>query len=106
MLSHRNIEWYLLHDDVLTRLCEMLRKPEARDDLLAAKGQALEASVAAGGPRDDLKRIAGNVFNAAKRIFDDKKLGSDHRAFMKGHCAPVIRDLPDLYNELRADIFG
>jgi hypothetical protein len=52
--------------------------------LLEAKADALRASAARGNPQDGLKSAAGEINNAAKRLFPDRKLGSDARAFMKG----------------------
>ena len=91
VLSRRTIESYLLDDSVLLSLCEAFGQPEAATELLAAKAAALATSIAAGGPPDDLKRPAGDIYNAAKRLFPSRKLGSDKRAFMKGICAPLIR---------------
>lgn len=106
VLSMRNVESFLLDDAVLTALCEALGQPEVAPTLLESKATALAASVAAGGPADDLKRIAGDVYNHAKRLFPTRKLGSDSRAFMKGICAPLVRPGSQLYETLRDDIFG
>ena len=106
VLTRRHIESYLLDDDVLTRLCDRLGNAALADQLLAAKQAALQNSVAADGPVDDFKRIAGDVYNAAKRLFRDQKLGGDKRAFMKGFCAPLINQGTATYAQLREDIFG
>ena len=106
VLSRRTIESYLLHDSVLESLCEKLGQPELAPDLLAAKEEAMRNSVANGGPTDDLKRVAGDIYNTAKSLFPSHKLGSDRRAFMKGFCAPLIRQGTPIYEEFRRDIFG
>jgi hypothetical protein len=106
VLSRRTIESYLLDDTVLIGVCEGFGQPELGPQLLAAKAEALRGSVANGGPADDLKRPAGDVYTAAKRLFPNRKLGSDKRAFMKGICAPVVRQVTPLYQELRSDVFG
>jgi hypothetical protein len=105
VLSRRTIESYLLDDSVLQALCEAFGQPELAQQLVEAKAEALRNSVTAGGPVDDLKRTAGDIYNAAKRLFPGRKLGSDKRAFMKGFCAPLIRQLAPLYSELRRDVF-
>lgn len=106
VLTRRTIESYLLDDSVLTSICEAFGNPEAAQNLLTAKQQAVENSVAAGGALDDHKRLAGDIYNAAKRLFPERKLGSDKRAFMKGICAPLIQPGGTVYAELRRDIFG
>ena len=106
VLSRRSIESFLLDDSVLNAVCTSLGQPGAAPDLLAAKNTALQNSIAAGGPTDDLKRPAGDIYNAAKLLFPTIKLGSDNRAFMRGICAPLIKQGTPIYNALRRDIFG
>jgi len=106
VLTRRHIESYLLDDDVLTRLCQELGNAAHAPQLLAAKAGALADSVAANGPADDLKRIAGNIYNRVKQLFPERKLGSNSRAFMKSFCAPLISLGTETYAQLRNDIFG
>src|SRR6266446_4470219 len=106
VLARRTIESYLLDDAVLQRICESYDQAELSQQLLQAKVDAIQNSVANGGMPDDLKRAAGDIYNAAKYLFPSHKLGSNNRAFMKGCCAPLIPLLPNLYAELRRDIFN
>jgi predicted ATPase len=106
VLTRRHIESYLLDDDVLTRLCAVLGDVALAPRLLAAKAAALQVSTSAGGQVDDLKRVAGDVFVAAKQLFNGQKLGSDKRAFMRGFCAPLIQPGTSVYDQLKKDIFG
>jgi hypothetical protein len=105
VLLRRTIESYLLDDSVLESVCEAFGQPELAPQLLAAKAEALRNSVANGGPADDLKRPAGDIYNAAKQLFPTRKLGSDKRAFMKGICAPLVRQGTPIYVALRRDVF-
>jgi len=106
VLSLRTVESYLLDDAVLTALCHDFSKPEVVPQLLHAKADALRASVARGNPIDDLKSAAGEIYNAAKRLFPDRKLGSDARVFMRSVCAPLIQPQTTTYDRLKEDIFG
>jgi predicted ATPase len=106
VLSMRNIESYLLADATLTQVCARLGNDGAAAALLAAKTAALAASVAAGGPADDLKRVAGDVYLATKRLFSNERLGRDKRSFMRELCAPCVTAGSPLYAQLRTDIFG
>ncbi|MFH1110104.1 MAG: AAA family ATPase [Planctomycetota bacterium] len=106
VLSLRTIESFLLDDSVLRGVCEKFGHPELAPRLLQAKAEALRNSVENGGPADDLKRPAGDIYNAAKQLLPDCKLGSDRRVFMKGICAPLVRQTASVYAALRRDIFG
>lgn len=106
VLSRRTIESYLLDDRVLQKLCESFGQPELAPQLLQAKADAVQNSINNGGMPDDLKRAAGDIFNTARRLFYPHKIGSDNRVFMKGCCAPLVPQLPDLYRELRSDVFN
>jgi len=106
VLTWRTIESYLLHDSVLTAVCAAYGQPATAAQLLQAKRDALSNSIAAGGPADDFKRTAGDIYNAAKALFPSHKLGSDKRAFMRGICAPLIQPGTEVYDELETDIFG
>jgi hypothetical protein len=106
VLSRRTIESYLLDDLILEAMCVAYGHPSEVPELLQAKVDALANSVANGGMPDDLKRAAGDIYNAAKRLFPDRKLGSNNRAFMKGCCAPLVPQIEVLYRELRRDIFN
>jgi hypothetical protein len=106
VLSLRTIESYLLDDSVMNLMCESFEQSELAPQLLEAKAEALRSSIANGGPIDDLKRPAGDIYNAAKRLFPTRKLGSDKRAFMKGICAPLVRPGTSIYVALQQDVFG
>jgi len=106
VLEWRTIESYLLDDEVLAATCDYLGNAGATSDLVSAKSIALASSVAAGGSADNLKRVAGDVYNAAKRLFPGSKLGADSRSFMRGFCAPRIVPGTHVYSRLKSDIFG
>lgn len=106
VLTRRNLESYLLSDDVLTVVCERLGKLEAAAELIRVRDQEVALVVARGGPGDDYKDSAGAVYLEAKRRFPLAKLGNDAFTFLKAYCAPAVtRDSPT-YVELRATILG
>lgn len=106
VLSLRTIESYLLSDEVLAAFCAKNTRPELAEELLAAKAEALRASVARGNPPDDLKSASGEIYNAARRLFPEQKLGSDSLVFMKAFCAPLVTPGTATYTILRRDVFG
>jgi hypothetical protein len=106
VLTLRNIESYLLDDSILRAICESFGHPERAIDLIAAKSTAIASSVQSGGPTDDIKRAAGDIYNAAKRLLPEHKLGSDRRAFMREICSQHIKPGSPIYDRLKRDIFG
>lgn len=105
VLSRRTIESYLLDDMVLRAMCEAFSHPEQCDQFIREKQKALEESIRSGGPSDDLKRPSGQIYNSAKHLFKDRKLGSNARAFMKITCSYLRHD-SEAYITLKEDIFG
>ncbi len=106
VLSRRNIEAFLLDDDVLKALCDHFEQPEKAEELLKQRDKFVEESVARGNDRDDLKKISGLTFVAARRLLEISQPGSNWEAFAIGKLAPLIRPGMTCYEELREDIFG
>ena len=107
VLSKRTIESYLLEDDVLAAVCCHLGGGEEQvNALLQAKQDALQNSIAAGYADDDLKRVAGDIYLAARKLFPHEKLGNNKRTFMSEFCASQVPECRDVYEQLRRDIFG
>ena len=105
-LSRRNIEGYLLDDEVLTELCNRKGKPEKAQDLRDAKHAALQKSVKEGKHPDDLKPTAQHIHVAARNALKPSKMGNKSRSFIRDILAPLIQPDMTVYHELRKDIFG
>ena len=105
-LLRRNIEGYLLDDEVLTQFCKDHKIPHKVQDLLDAKQAALKDSIARGKPPDDLKDTAQGIHNAAKNALRPRKIGNKSRNFMKNMIAPSIKPDMDAYDQLHDAIFG
>ena len=104
--SRRNIEGYLLDDEVLTELCNREGKPDKIQDLLDAKQTALQRSIAEGKDHDDLKPTAQGIHVAAQNALKPSKMGNKSRNFMKDILAPLIQPGMKVYKELHKDVFG
>lgn len=76
VLSRRHIESYLFDDEVLRALCLAEGKPEKGEELILAKTAALTKAAEAPRcrPPDDMKAVAGEIFNAAKPLLQLNKL--------------------------------
>lgn len=103
VLSRRNIESYLFDDEVLTALATQNGAPEKAPDLLAEKTRLLAAS---SGPSDDVKKVAGPLYNFCKSELALTGCGNDAKAFMRDTLAPLIIVGMSVFSELENDIFG
>lgn len=106
VLSRRNIEAYLLDDEILAALCNDLERPDEIEAVKKVKEEALRASVSRGHDADDLKPAAGETYNGIRKLFSLAGPGSDWTAFAKSTLAPLFDAHMSVYAELRRDIFG
>jgi ABC-type cobalamin/Fe3+-siderophores transport system ATPase subunit len=101
VLRRRHLEAYLLDDEVLKALCVSAGKPDREAQLLAAKAEAIEAAVKNGHDRDDIKKAAGRICEACRRILELQNAGRESRAFMRDTLAPLIAPGTVIYEELK-----
>jgi len=76
VLQRRDLESYLWDDEVLKALCVAARRPEAFVELQAEKQQALLEGVRQGRPSDDVKAVAGRVYNKCKQALGLTQCGN------------------------------
>lgn len=142
VLSERDLENYLLSDEVLTLGCELYIQPEiatesdqagdsdvqqvelhddvtpdeqsdvdpakethslavvAAKELIAQKQALLEAATHG----DDVKSIAGQIFEACKARWTLSQAGLNRHMFMRDVCAPLITPETETYAALKADL--
>ena len=101
VLSRRNLESYLFDDEVLQALTSRHR-PDKWDELLAEKTRIQDKI---DGPRDNLKPVSGEIYNACKKILGLTECGNDAKAFMRDTLAPLVKPDMAIYKELRHNIF-
>lgn len=106
VLSRRHLEAYLYDDEVLNALCASVGKPEKAVDLIAAKSAAVQDVLNAGHPADDLKKAAGAIYNAAKRMLSLTQAGNDAPAFARNTLSKLIKPSTAVYSKLHKDVFG
>ncbi|MGL4576605.1 MAG: AAA family ATPase [Burkholderiaceae bacterium] len=101
VLSFRNIESYLLADDVI----EALVSKSGRLDLLAqaldVKRGAVDASVARGNSSDDLKSAAGPIYVELKRLLSLQRCGNNSDTFLRDTLAPLITPNMQTFSDLK-----
>ena len=103
-LSKRNIESYLLADEVIEALVQKEGKPELREQALKIKAVAMQNSTARRNPSDDLKSAAGEIYNNLRLLLDIEHPGGDKDAFMKNTLSPLIVPGMETYHALKSDI--
>lgn len=103
VLSERNLESYLYHDEVLTALASSSHQAEKAADLINAKQAVI---VQTHGPIDDLKPTRGQIFNECKRILGLTQHGNNADEFARETLAPLVKPGMAVYEKLREDIFG
>ena len=91
VLEQRNIESYLLADDVLTALAISVGKSHMIDEVLRIKAAGIAESVGRGKPVDDLKSAAGTIFTGLRTTLGLVRAGTNPDAFMRGTLAPLIQ---------------
>lgn len=103
--KRRHIECYLLDDELITKLCNSVGKPELIDQSLQAKKDALQDSVNRENPADDIKSASGQIFTDLKRILSLTQCGNNTSAFLRDTMTPLITEDTTIYKELENEIF-
>jgi predicted ATPase len=103
--KRRHIECYLLDDEIITKLCTEINKPELLADCLQAKQTAIQESVNRGNPVDDIKSASGQIFTELKRILSLTQCGNNKCAFLRDTLTPLVTEDTTIYKELENEIF-
>lgn len=106
VLSLRELESYLLEDEIIEKLCKVCGQEEKADEIIAIKVEALRNSIDRGNPTDDLKSAAGLFFTETKKSLGLTKCGNDTVSFLRDTVAPLITQETNTYKLLRKDVFG
>ncbi len=104
VLALRNIESYLLADDVIEALVNHVNLPQHLTAAKQVKLNALAASRARGNPQDDLKSAAGDIFVGLKQLLSLTRCGNNSDAFMRDTLAPLIVPGMATFAALKADV--
>lgn len=106
VLPRRHIESYLFDDSVLAALCQNVGKEQLSGQIIAEKANLLNVARQAGKPPDDVKSIAGQLYVAIKRELALTQCGNTVEAFSLRNLAPILRDTPTLYSEIKGAMFA
>lgn len=106
VLSRRNIEAFLLDDEVLAALCSSQGRARSTQEALDIKQSALAASVQRGNAADDLKKAASQIYNELRTLLQLTGSGSDWNAFARETLAGLLKPGLRAYDQLKQDVFG
>lgn len=104
VLPERNIESYLLAEDVIEALVKCEGKEHLLAEALEIRAGAISSSVDRGKPSDDYKSAAGEIYTNLKHLLDLTRPGNTTEAFMRDTLAPLITPDMPTYRNLKAAI--
>lgn len=105
-LKERNLESYMLDDEVIKKLCESVGKEVEYNECIKDKQAALESSKNRGNASDDYKSARGDIYTALKKRLTLTKCGNSPDTFIRDTLSPLVTPDMNVYKRLEAEIFG
>lgn len=105
-LSLRNLECYLLDDEIIEKFCLQTNNDDKTEEVKRAKQDALHASISRGQPSDDLKSMSGEFYNKLRRILELRGYGNTVDVFCRDTLATLVTSDTAIYQLLKQDVFG
>jgi predicted ATPase len=105
-LGERDLENYLLDDEILSKYCKSLQCSDKVSSVLTRKKQLLKQVVESGKPSDDLKAISGQLYDYLRRELDLRSVGNSSSAFLRDTLSKLITADTRCYQALHDSIFG
>ena len=105
-LKERNLESYMLDDEVIKKLCESVGKEVEYNECIKDKQAALESSKNRGNASDDYKSTRGDIYTALKKRLTLTKCGNSPDTFIRDTLSPLVTPDMNVYKRLEAEIFG
>lgn len=104
VLPQRNLESFLLADDVIEALLTREQKEQQLPAALQIKQLALANSTGRGNAPDDLKSAAGEIYTELKKLLGLQRCGNSTDSFMRDTLAPLVAPPMATYQALKAAI--
>lgn len=104
VLKRRNLESYLLSDDVIEALVSRQNKQHLLPQALTIKEDSIQKSVNRGNPKDDLKSAAGEIYINLKKLLELERTGNNTDAFLRDTLAPLVMPPMATYEEMKSSI--
>lgn len=106
VLTKRNLESYLLDDEVIYQLCEKYGKIDNYENCIKIKNEEILQSIARNNPIDDYKSARGSIYTRLKTELQLTRCGNSADAFIRDTLAPLITKDMNVYKLLKEEIFG
>lgn len=106
VLTKRNLESYLLDDEVIYQLCKKYGKIDNYNNCIEIKNEEIQKSIARNNPLDDYKSARGSIYTRLKTELQLTQCGNNADAFIRDTLAPLITKDTKVYKLLKAEIFG
>lgn len=106
VLLRRDLESYLWDDEILGALCRSVDQPEKAEELVAEKHRLLSENSGRGKPIDDVKAIAGQLYNRCKQALGLTQRGNDAESFARLTLAPLVTPETKTYQELESIVMS
>ncbi|TAE11138.1 MAG: ATP-binding protein [Bacteroidetes bacterium] len=105
VLKKRDIESYLLDDEIIEKLCKEVGREDAIPDCIKIKADSLAESISRGNPTDDIKSAAGKIYVELKKRLFLSQCGNSTETFLRDTIAPLLTKDTKSYCELESEIF-
>ncbi len=105
VLRKRNIEGYILSQEVLKKWCVVSGHEVLINEVFCIREKRLNESVGRGNAQDDLKSAANDICTDLKKLFQLVGCGNNGESIMRDTICGLITEDMDTYEELRQDIF-
>jgi len=106
VLMKRDIESYLLDDEIIEKLCRNVNQEDAIEDCLRIKSDAIAESIRRNNPVDDVKSAGGKIYTELKKRLSLTQCGNSTETFLRDTIAPLLTKDTKSYKELETEIFG
>jgi energy-coupling factor transporter ATP-binding protein EcfA2 len=106
VLPLRNLESYLLADDVIEALVVREGKDQLLGEAMKIKANAIASSIARGNAQDDLKSAAGEIYTNLKQLLGLQRCGNTTDTFMRDTLAQLVSAPMKTYEALRVAVIG
>ncbi|GAB3784794.1 AAA family ATPase [Dyella agri] len=106
VLARRDLESYLWDDEILSELAAASGRASETPALVAEKKRLIDQLPQLGKPVDDIKAIAGQMYNECKRRLQLTQCGNNATDFARITLAPLVKPNTRTYSELETAVFG
>lgn len=105
VLRHRNIEGYLLCEEVISKWCDVVGHAELKEQAIKIREKRISESVERGNAGDDLKSAGNDICTDLKKLFQLTQCGNNGESIMRDTISKLITEDMTVFKELKQDIF-